>query len=522
MAVGKNFLENLTVAMYENSFTVYREFVQNAADSIDKAIASKLAEPDDFYIDISIEYSKRRICVYDKACGIPIHLFKKRMLDVADSDKDRDTEKGFRGIGRLAGLGYCDKLIFRTTSKGEDKESIITWDGVKLKEIVDDPTQHPSSEELINTITEIEYKSADEDDHFFEVIMEDVIFESDDLLDEEQVIKYLQAVSPVPYANYFIFSSKIQDFANENNFKIDEYTITVNGNQLFKPYKTNLLEGTSDNSKPYDEIKDVAFKIFKGNDGKPIAWMWYGIAKFEKQIPVVNEMRCIRLRKENIQIGDESTIGYPKYFKEQRGNSYFIGEVFAVDNGLIPNARRDYFNQNPATKQFEKVLKPFFNSELYNLYHYASKVRSAQKTVSNFQKKEEEYKEKLNNAGFIDTEERETAQKELEEERAKSLKAQREIENRRKDADENEVLNRVFNEIEKTYKHSDSQEEPTQKKKNGSGKGEKGNKYLTQSLSKYGKKEQKLIAKIYNIIKMILPKDYSEMVIKKIQEELSK
>ena len=223
MAVGKNFLENLTVAMYENSFTVYREFVQNAADSIDKAIASKLAEPDDFYIDISIEYSKRRICVYDNACGIPIHLFKKKMLDVADSDKDRDTEKGFRGIGRLAGLGYCDKLIFRTTSKGEDKESIITWDGVKLKEIVDDPTQHPSSEELINTITEIEYKSADEDDHFFEVIMEDVIFESDDLLDEEQVIKYLQAVSPVPYANYFIFSSKIQDFANENNFKIGVY-----------------------------------------------------------------------------------------------------------------------------------------------------------------------------------------------------------------------------------------------------------------------------------------------------------
>ena len=77
MAVGKNFLENLTVAMYENSFTVYREFVQNAADSIDKEIASKLAEPDDFYIDISIEYSKRRICVYDNACGIPIHLRKE-------------------------------------------------------------------------------------------------------------------------------------------------------------------------------------------------------------------------------------------------------------------------------------------------------------------------------------------------------------------------------------------------------------------------------------------------------------
>ena len=70
--------------------------------------------------------------------------------------------------------------------------------------------QHPSSEELIDTITEIEYQPADMEDHFFEVIMEDVIFESDDLLDEEQVIKYLQAVSPVPYANYFIFHQKFR------------------------------------------------------------------------------------------------------------------------------------------------------------------------------------------------------------------------------------------------------------------------------------------------------------------------
>lgn len=45
--------------------------------------------------------------------------------------------------------------------------------------------------------------------------MEDVSFESDDLLDEQQVIKYLSAVAPVPYANYFIFSSKIKEFAKE-------------------------------------------------------------------------------------------------------------------------------------------------------------------------------------------------------------------------------------------------------------------------------------------------------------------
>lgn len=519
MAVGKNFLENLTVAMYENSFTVYREFIQNAADSIDKAVATGLITNDEAIIDIHIEYGKRRITVNDNACGIPMREFKKRMTDVADSDKDRDTEKGFRGIGRLAGLGYCEKLIFRTTAKGEDKLSTIIWDGVKLRTIVDDPSQHPTSDELIETITEITYSDTERDSHFFEVIMEDVIFESDDLLEEADVITYLKAVAPVPYANHFIFKKKIHDFANENGFPIDEYTVLVNGNQIFKPYSDRLYEGSVDNRKQYDEINDVQFRIFNDDKGTPIAWLWYGIAKYEKNIPVVNEMRCLRLRKENIQIGDQDTIGYPKFYKEPRGNGYFVGELFAVDKKLIPNARRDYFNPTPATKQFEDAVHSFFYTELYDLYHYASKVRSAQKTVANFQKKEAEFQEKLSNAGFIDAEERESAQKEIEEDRTKAEKAQREIVNRKKDAESNAIYDRVFSAIETTY--APPNRDDSKEKKNSEGK-KNNNKYMTQTLSQYPKREQKLIARIYGIIKNMLPRDMADMVVKKIQEELSK
>ena len=245
---------------------------------------------------------------------------------------------------------------------------------------------------------------------------------------------------------------------------------------------------------------------------------WFGIAKFEKVIPTVNEMRCIRLRKENIQIGDENTMG--KFFKQERGNSYYIGEVFAVDNNLIPNARRDYFNPNPSAKKFEESLHNFFYLELYNLYYYASKVRGAQKAVVNFKKKEREYNSKLQNAGFIDTEEQKAAQKEIETEKSKLEKAKREIENRKKDANANEMYNRVFTEIEKTYKTQ--KEEPHNVNILQNDQSDKGKKYLTQSLSKYSKREQKLITRIYNIIKMMLPKDMADMVIKKIQEELSK
>ena len=57
--IGKNIIENLTTAMYENSYTVYREYIQNSADSIDKAIDSGIITASEATIDIEIEYTKR-------------------------------------------------------------------------------------------------------------------------------------------------------------------------------------------------------------------------------------------------------------------------------------------------------------------------------------------------------------------------------------------------------------------------------------------------------------------------------
>ena len=65
-------------------------------------------------------------------------------------------------------------------------------------------------------------------------------------------------------------------------------------------------------------------------------------------------------------------------------------------------------------------------------------------------------------------------------------------------------------------------EKPEEKSKPESKQTGKGKQYMTQSLSKYNKKEQKLISHIYGILKAILPRDTATMVINKIQEELSK
>lgn len=504
--------------MYENSYTVFREYIQNAADSIDKAIKNNIIEKDEAIIDISINPGKRKISIYDNACGIPKNIFHKKLSDIADSEKTRGEDKGFRGIGRLAGLAYCDKLIFVSSAYNESCKSIMEWDGAKLRDILNDNTLHPSASELVDSLITCHEEPCDSEDHFFEVIMENVTPESDDLLDEHAVIKYLSSVAPVDYSNTFIFRSKIYDFVKKKGLKLDEYNIVLNGNDIHKPYITVLHEGIDGAKIKYDEIKDIEFREFYSKNGELLGWLWFAITNFEKQIPIINEMRGIRLRKENIQIGNAETLDYPLFYKEPRGKYYFVGELFAVAPDLIPNARRDYFNKNSTLKEFEEKLYPTFYTEFYNLYHFANKVKSSVKAIIEYKKKNDEYEDKVKNSGFIDNEEQKAAEAELENVKKKADKAQRNLELRKQDANENTVFSRVYKQIEETYSSSLSDDNFGKSQQSE----KKNKKYLAQSLSQYSKKEQKLITKIYNIINSILPKDMAESVVKKIQEELSK
>ena len=61
--IGKNVLENLTSGMYEESKIVYREYIQNAADSIDKAFEANMID-EKLFIDIEIDERNRNIKIY--------------------------------------------------------------------------------------------------------------------------------------------------------------------------------------------------------------------------------------------------------------------------------------------------------------------------------------------------------------------------------------------------------------------------------------------------------------------------
>lgn len=102
--IGKFSIESLTTGMYENHLVVYREYVQNSADSLDKAVQDGIITQQQAIIDIIINKEERRIEILDNGLGIPGDVAFKTLVDVGKSTKDYSTNRGFRGIGRLAWL----------------------------------------------------------------------------------------------------------------------------------------------------------------------------------------------------------------------------------------------------------------------------------------------------------------------------------------------------------------------------------------------------------------------------------
>lgn len=109
--IGKDVIESLTTSMYDDPRFVYREYIQNSADAIDKARQAGLVADGNIYISINLE--KNRIEVEDDAIGIEQNKVIETLKNIAQSTKQKGVDKGFRGIGRLGGLGIVKNSFLK-------------------------------------------------------------------------------------------------------------------------------------------------------------------------------------------------------------------------------------------------------------------------------------------------------------------------------------------------------------------------------------------------------------------------
>lgn len=351
--VGKDLLELVSSAMYVEPLTAYREYLQNAADSIDDARRLGLLGADEpGLVEVTLDQSERVVRIRDNGAGIPSADVVERLLALGGSSKRGTKARGFRGVGRLAALGYAQYLTFRTRAQGEDHIVEVTWDGRRLRAAMSDPDAGDLAMVVSKVVDVRTLPVGDEPERFFEVEIGKIARQRGDrLLDQKAVQAYLSQVAPLPFSPDFHYGPAIVDALRAAG-SLAELVVTVDGGEpVTRPHRDVIDLGSSTTN-----IHELTLLDIPGMDGGLAAVGWFGHHDYKGAIPASALVKGVRVRVGNIQVGDHTIL--EQIFPEGRFNSWTVGEVHIFDRRILPNGRRDEFELNIHYANIVNQLSP--------------------------------------------------------------------------------------------------------------------------------------------------------------------
>ena len=349
--IGRQIFDIVTSGMYDNPLMIYREYIQNSVDSIDDAVENGLLELEQERISITLNGHERSIVIEDNGLGLPNATAHSVLTNLGCSPKEGKNQRGFRGVGRLGGLAYCDELVFETRSAAGEDVAVVRWNRKEFDALASDSQKDITLQEMIQAVASLDFAKAPDEtsDHFFRVTLRNVHrFHSDILMNLKSIYDYLAQAAPVSYNKQgFSYAEEIETYLSSiNDYRC--YHITVNKRQVFRSYldEIKLLTNSS------DRINGIECFHFDGNDSKPIALGWYARTGFLATLPSALNEKGIRVRQGNIEVGGEHFLD--DKFSETRFSGWQIGEIHVMNGALKLNARRDGFEHSP---NFERFLE---------------------------------------------------------------------------------------------------------------------------------------------------------------------
>lgn len=345
--VGANILNLVTTGMYHTPLAVYREYIQNCADAIERSAWS-----DKGCVEVSINPGERSVRIRDNGPGLTHTEAKRELIPVARSRKRRGVDRGFRGIGRLSGLAFADMVTFRTRASARQPVTEIDWNGTTLRASTvggADPGQ------IIQDCVEVRrVEGAGWPEHFFEVELHHVArHAAGRILNREAVRGYIGEVCPVPMSENFPFAQDVQKlFAGAGQPLTLEVRLEGESEHIRRPHgpRLNFSEGRTDT---FVELQPVQVPAVDGDKNAAIGWVAH--SSYLGAIPKELGVRGLRLREGNIQVGGDDVLD--PLFREERFNRWCVGELHILDERLLPNGRRDYFEPSPHVRQIENHLE---------------------------------------------------------------------------------------------------------------------------------------------------------------------
>ena len=354
--VGADIVELVTSGMYLSPITVFREYVQNAADGIDAARSAGLLEGQTpGRVDVAFDHARRSVTIADDGVGVCADQVPAILLAIGGSSKRGTGARGFRGVGRLSGLAYCKELVFRTKAAGDPIESVLTWDAIALRSGIASARTGTDMREVIARSVRLETtRSDDKSGHFFEVTLRGVVRHRQDLLlNEGAVAHYLGQVAPLPFATDFSFGPLIVDRLSTASAAAVPLQLIVGGQEIVRPYRDSHEQPGTDKRL---HLREVEFFELADVDGGIGGIGWLAHHDYVRSVSTMLGIRGLRARVGDIQIGDPDL--FDSSFREPRFNGWTVGELHILDGRLVPNARRDNFEVNHHSNNLLVQLAP--------------------------------------------------------------------------------------------------------------------------------------------------------------------
>lgn len=359
--VGAFVLDTLTVGMYTDARDAIREYIQNSLDGIRHGVDQGLLAEKDGQIEVRQSAALDELVISDNGAGIESALAAQTLLSIGKSSKRIGKNAGFRGIGRLAGIAYCDTLVFETSHAGEETGTRIEFDCAKLRGNFD-PNKAGEAEDLETVmrgccrITDFE---APVGAHFFRVHMKRLKGDGRKFLEFDYLYEYLSQYAPVDYdSQKFMWASEIRKRVAGQEFTVPTVNIELTGDdkrryQIRKPYRNrHRIHGG-------DTLEILGVEFFDDPTGEKRYWGWYSQSELLGSI-TDRESAGLRIRVENILVGGPQLTR--RFFASESGsndrfNNYFVGEIFLKPGLVVPNARRDEFEDTDAWRSVRTELE---------------------------------------------------------------------------------------------------------------------------------------------------------------------
>ena len=380
--VGSFLLESLTTGMYIEPRDCVREYVQNGLDAIESARAARQLRPHGGRVSIIVDRPGDVLSIKDTGLSIPAENVWETLTSIGASKKALRRNAGFRGIGRLAGIAYCDILEFRCKAKGETSASVLRFDAAAIREVLKTGESDVDSA-FRASISMGDSIAAPVDEHWTEVRLTGLSRAPEELVSVGRLTDYLVNVAPLKYRDAWSAAGAVVGHAATMNVPLPTIELMIGTSEtdlqeLRKPHADSVMAGRGRATK----LTDIAF-LDGGNVTGRRWWGWYAKTHLFGTIQD-DKLAGIRVRVRNIQLDGVDIM--TRIFAERgvshgRLLNWYVGEIFVDAVSVIPNARRDGFEDTPEWRELAKEIFAQVNP-LIDAAYTASGSRSGPRTFA--------------------------------------------------------------------------------------------------------------------------------------------